>query len=183
MKYVMLLFFIMPFSVFSQKINGIEIPDKAKNILINIMNKSGVDEVTITSAYRSAEQQVNVMYNYISIYGINNAKKLYGPEGDTVVDVYAVEKKAGKTAQEIKQSMLRELKIQLPSAIANNRLMHVGREEKFIVFDISISKIKPSGLVNKFQETANSMVTEGILHRFLGTESGEKDALHFEILK
>ena len=138
MKKIFLLVIIIQAVSFSQKINGLQIPQKAKDILLIVMKESGVNEVTVTSTSRTPARQVSIMYNYIKTYAIANTKRLYGPERDSVADVFAFEKKAGKNETEIKKAMLEELQKQLPNAIANNRLMHVGREEKFIVFDISI---------------------------------------------
>lgn len=183
MKIFLLFLFMIPFISFSQKINGLDIPQKAKDILLNIMQESGVTEVTVTSTSRTPSEQVSIMYNYIKTYGAAKTKILYGPEGDSVTGVYIREQKTGRTETEIKAAMLEELNKQLPNAIANNRLMHVNRGDRFIVFDISISKLKPAGLLNAFQQAAKTMAANGIVFRFLGTEIGEQNALHFEIEK
>jgi len=171
-----------PVFSFSQSIKGIELPDSAKAILLSIMQESGVEEVIVTSTNRTVEAQVTAMIELIN-KSVDGAKHLYGKEGKAVIDIYVKEKQANKTTDEIKQEMIKELKKQLPSAIANNHLMHVGRELQFIVFDISISKLKPATKINNFQSAANKNVSEGKIFRFLGTNSGEKDALHFEMKK
>lgn len=183
MNFILAFILLIPVISFSQKINGLPIPQKAKDILLDLIKEAGVAEVTITSTTRTPAEQTAIMYNYIKTYGVANTKRLYGPEGDSVTDVYVREKNAGKNETEIKQAMLDELKKQLPNAVANNRLMHVNRDERFIVFDISISKLKPAGILQRFQDAAMRKADSGIIFRFLGTGSGEKNALHFEIEK
>lgn len=183
MKFILAFLLFIPVISFSQKINGLPIPQKAKDILLDLMKEAGVTEVTVTSTTRTPAEQTAIMYNYIKTYGVANTKRLYGPEGDSVTDVYVRENNAGKNETDIKQAMLEELKKQLPNAVANNRLMHVNRDDKFIVFDISISKLKPLSMLKKIQEVAVKMENKGIIFRFLGTGSGEQNALHFEIEK
>lgn len=183
MKKIFFISLFLPFTSYTQSITGVSIPETAKTILKEIMLEAGATSVVITSACRSEIEQVNVMYDYIKRYGIGAAINMYGPEGDSVVMVYENEKKKMKVEQLIKETMLNELIKQLPQAMANNRLMHVGRCDKFIVFDLSIPRLNPPICLNKFEEIANQYVMQGKLLRYLGTANGEKDAMHFEIAK
>ncbi len=169
-----------------QEIEGKEISAEAKAILTEIMLKSGVTSVTVTSTARSKSKQVNVVYGYIQRHGVAAALSLYGPEGDAMINKYSEGLADGLSEAEIKAKMLAELEVQLPNAIANNRLMHVGREDQYEVFDISISQMEPKAPMSKlgeFQDEARQLVASGRIHRFLGENEAEKEALHFELKK
>lgn len=181
MKILVIVFAFLPILSFSQSIKGIDLPQKAKTVVIEIMREAQIDEVEVTSSNRTVVAQIDAMIEQITKNGVEEAKKLYGVEGDAVIDVYVQNKGNNKSIEEIKFQMTNELKRQLPSAIANNRLMHIGRESQFIVFDISIAKLKPFSESNAFQTVALKFVTQGKVFRFLGTNSGEKDAYHFEV--
>lgn len=173
-------------AVNAQEIKGKTISEKAKKILREIMLASGVSSVTISSTNRTAEEQAGVMYRYIKKYSVDAALKLYGPEGDAVIRVYAKSLAAGDDASTIKSKMLTELNKQLDSAYKNNRLMHVGREHAFEVFDISILDMEPKLPVTNvaaFEKQAKLFETTGEIFRFLGRGEAEKEALHFEIRK
>ena len=176
---------------YSQTISGNSIDYKAQTILKEVMKKAGVNSLTITSTNRTANDQVRVMFDYIKSNGVANANNLYGPEGKAVIKKYeeGIAKRNGGnktvnvTDEQIKQMMLEELKRQLPSAIANNRLMHVGRENEFIVFDVDINSISPSNKLNDFEKIAKEFQSSGKIHRVLGRGQGEANAIHFEIKK
>lgn len=167
----------------AQTVKGVAIPQAAKDVLIGIMKDAGVTEVTVTSANRTAKDQLRVMYDLLQTTTPAEAKKLYGPEGDAVIDVYVASKAAGKTKDQILVDMLVELDKQLPAALANNRLMHVGREATFIVFDLDIDRVVPAAKLVVFQTKLREAETAKVIHRFLDPDNGEKKALHIEITK
>jgi hypothetical protein len=113
------------------------------------------------------------MYGYIQRHGAAGAKQLYGPEGDAVVDVY--ERNRTRPREEVLAAMLDELRRQLPSALANNRLMHL--HPCFYTFDVSMWSI-PEARRDDFIRAAQEH--PGV-HRFLGPEQGEREAFHIEV--
>ena len=159
------------------------LPEAIEATLTEIMKSSGATKITVTSASRTTDQQVVEMYNLIEQNGVTSAKSLYGPEGNRVIDIYKVNRDKNKNESEIKVAMKEELVKQLPSAIENNRLMHVGREAQFIVFDISQRSFIPSGKLSAFETLCKRYESDCRIHRFLGRGEAEKSALHFEFRK
>jgi hypothetical protein len=186
-KYTLGLLLISTFGTMAQTIDykpGVaKLTDPIEILLKQLMTASGVTRILISDGSRRETEQVNVMYQYISRNSVEAALNLYGPEGDAVVNAYAQALASQKLPNEIKAAMLAELRKQLPSALKNGRLMHVGRENEFTVFDISISNLRPSNRQGAFEQSAKEYEGQGKLHRFLGTGEAEKEALHFEIKK
>lgn len=151
-------------------------------VLDALMATAKVTACSITSTTRSPADQVRVMYDYIVAHSPKEARDLYGPEGDEVVDAYDAAKAASKDAAGIRAAMAMRLEKVLPAAVANRRLMHVERPG-YDVLDIGISSIAPSDAVASLSAAAKAAEQNGSLHRFLGTDSNEKDALHFEFVR
>jgi hypothetical protein len=160
-----------------------KLTDPIEIMLKQIMRASGVTRILISDGARSEADQVNVMYQYITRNSVDGARQLYGPEGDAVVNAYAQALALQKPPDEIRAAMLTELHKQLPSALKNGRLMHVGREKEFTVFDVSISNLRPLTQQSTFEEIAKGYAAQGKIHRFLGTGEAEKEAFHFELKK
>lgn len=177
---------LLSFTIFTtqaQEIKGTAIPKQAGHILKKAMNEAGVTSVYITSANRTSKEQVRIMYDNLQINTVEHEKNLYGNEGDAVIDVYVASKAAGKSKDQIQADMLTELEKQLPAAIDNKRLMHVGREKEYIVFDMDIEKVEPAGKLEDFKKKLRDYESDGAIHRFLDPTNGEKKALHVEVKK
>ncbi len=54
-----------------------------------ILDRAGLASARVTSGVRTPADQARVMYDNIRRYGVDSQKKLYGPNGDQVIDVYA----------------------------------------------------------------------------------------------
>lgn len=160
-----------------------KLPRAVEDTLKVIMKSSGVTKIVVTDGPRSLADQVGAMYNYIKRHGVANTLNMYAAEGDAVVNAYSRALKEGNDQAGIRNAMTEELKRQLPSALERNTLMHVGREDQFVVFDISKRRLEPNEKLDAFESIARSYVAAKKIHRFLGTSAGEKDALHFEIRK
>lgn len=176
-----LLIILVTHLVQGQTIRSISpIDPKAKIILKEIMQKAGVKSLTISSTNRLASNQVKTMYHYIKKNGVQEQYKLYGPEGDAVIQKYEEGLKLNKNEIEIHKMMLDELNKQLPSAIKNNRLMHVGREKEYIVIDVDENSINPNIKKNEFEKMLRE---SGKCFRVLGQVQGEKNCIHIEIAR
>ena len=163
--------------------NVAKLPPAVEDTLKVMMKTAGVTQIVITDGSRSLADQVGAMYNYIKRHGVSNTLDMYGAEGDAVVNACSKALDEGMDVIAIKAAMMEELRRQLPSAIARNTLMHVSREDQFVVFDISKRRLMPNDKLAAFETIARSYQEAKKIHRFLGTGAGEKDALHLEFRK
>lgn len=109
----------------------------SKKVIEDAMKASGVTAITITSTARTAGEQARVMYENIERHGVAHQKKLYGPYGDAVIDVYSDLKAKGKSKIEILAGMTAKI-----SAVGPNRVSrHAGDPNKLNVIDIAPSSI------------------------------------------
>ncbi len=58
-----------------------------------VLDRAGLASATVTSGVRTPADQARVMYDNIRQYGVDSQKKLYGPNGDQVIDVYVAHAK------------------------------------------------------------------------------------------
>ncbi len=157
-----------------QSISGSALPDSARIVLLEIMRDANVKSVVVTRTRSTPADQVRVMYNFIQRYGVESAKRMYGAEGDAVVDVYSRSDLSEATR---KSAMLSELNRQLPRAQRNGRLMHLSSQ--YVVFDLSLRRFLPRENVDAFVDAARK---HGSTKRVLGKDEGEKEAIHVELM-
>jgi len=79
------------------------------------------------------------MYNNITNQGVAAQKRLYGPSGDKVIDVYVAEKAKGKSKAEIMDAMEDKILEIGPSKVSR----HLADPKILAVIDIA-----PSSIVN-----------------------------------
>jgi hypothetical protein len=154
------------------------ISESAKSALAGVLNTSNVKGCTITSTARTSAQQAKAMYDFIAANGVGAARKLYGSEGNLVIDVYVTKTAALTEQSEILAAMEAKVKDVLPDAIKHNHMMHVDRPD-FDVFDVSLDSI-PSDKRDDFSTAAKA---SGLFYRVLGPDEGEKNCFHFEFKK
>lgn len=155
-----------------------KISDEATHALASVLTTAKVSGCIITSTTRTSTQQAKAMYGFITAYGVDAARKLYGSEGNKVVDVYVAQTKTNRDETAILAAMDAEIKKVLPEAIKNNHLMHVDRPD-YDVFDVSLDSI-PSDKRGDFIAAAKA---SGLFHRVLGPQEGEQSCYHFEFKK
>lgn len=109
----------------------------SKKVIEDIMTKSGIPMVTVTSAARTPSEQARIMYENIERHGVNHQKKLYGPQGDQVIDVYSSLKAQGKSQAEIVSAMTGEILGVSPGRVSR----HAADLRKINVVDIAPSSI------------------------------------------
>lgn len=139
-------------------------PEAARRLAI-IGHDAGLDHLTLTSTYRTPEDQIRVMYNNLASRGPDYSYKLYGSAGDEVVTAYVDAKAAGGGEQEIKAAMLRRIYEVGPGHVSR----HLGipglvvvdissqgsrdassRAQRWPVFEASLDKAKAVGWVSKW---------------------------------
>src|SRR5262249_38587562 len=67
----------------------------SRRVLVDILQTAKLASAQISSTSRSPTDQARVMFDNLERYGVEQQKKLYGPAGDKVIDVY-VRSKAGQ---------------------------------------------------------------------------------------
>lgn len=131
-----------------------KIPKKAEDILKEILQKSEINSVTITSTTRSPADQARIMYSNLEKYGVDHQKKLYSSNGDKVIDEYSELKAAGKSVVEIKKGMENKIVEIGPQKISK----HCADPNRRCVFDIAPSSIpdkKKDDFVNAIKGNVN----------------------------
>jgi hypothetical protein len=151
--------------------DSVRVSAYSKKVLEEIMQKSGVPKITVTSTARTASEQARIMYENIERHGLDHQKKLYGPYGDKVIDVYPSLKKQGKTKAEIISGMTAKISSLGPSKVSR----HAGDPNKLNVVDIAPSSINLA-LRKKFE---NAVKGDSRVSKFLGPPGDP--AYHIEI--
>lgn len=115
----------------------LKVSEYSKNVIKDIMRKTNIAELLITSTARTPAEQAKIMFHNIQWYGVDRQKRLYGKYGDKVIDTYVLLKKEGKTAREIISGMEKTI----ISIGGRNVSKHVGDPTKLNVIDIAPSSI------------------------------------------
>lgn len=169
------LLFGVPAASAQPRVTGVPLKAPAQAVLMEVMDEADVRTVRVTSTERTAAEQAEVMYNYILRNSVQNAYRLYGPEGDSIIAVFERTREQGRDAAV--DAMTEETRRQLPRAHANNRLMHT--KDTHYVFDVALSSI-PSERRQAFIRAARA---HPHTTRVLGPADGEQEAVHLEVPK
>ncbi len=106
-------------------------------VLKEIVAAAGLKSALISSTSRTPADQARVMFNNLEKYGVAHQKALYGRSDDSVIDVYARSKAAGKTSDQIKADMETKIKEVGPTNVSR----HTGDPNVLNVFDVAPSSI------------------------------------------
>ncbi|MCA9903671.1 MAG: transglycosylase SLT domain-containing protein [Anaerolineae bacterium] len=106
-------------------------------VLKEIVAAAGLKSALISSTSRTPADQARIMYNNLEKYGVEHQKRLYGRSGDSVIDVYAKSRAAGKTSDQIKADMETKIKEVGPTNVSR----HTGDPNVLNVFDVAPSSI------------------------------------------
>lgn len=146
---------------------------KTKALLQEMLSHAGLDSCLITSTSRTPADQARVMFNNLETKGVKSQRDLYAAAGDLVIDVYEAQKKAGKTATQIKNAMEAKINAIGPEKVSR----HCADPNKLNVVDVA-----PSSIGNKhaFENAVNVALNSGKVSRFITPGSGDP-AYHIEI--
>ena len=122
---------------FGPKTNPPDVTDYSMTVLEDILRSAHLCKATISSTSRSPKEQARVMFQNIESQGVKAQKKLYGPFGDQVIDVYAASKAANKTADQIKADMEAKIVELGPTNVSH----HASDPNILNVFDVAPSSI------------------------------------------
>lgn len=109
----------------------------SRQVLTSILQKAGLSRVVITSTSRNASEQARVMFQNLEKFGVAHQKKLYGPSGDQVIEVYRKAKAAGKPALTIRELMKQEILRIGPTRVSR----HASDPKVLNVFDVAPSSV------------------------------------------
>lgn len=79
------------------------------SVLEDLLEKAGLSSMLITSTARTPADQARVMYQNLEAKGVADQKRLYGVNGDKVIDVYDKAKRNGESPNQIKSRMEQEI--------------------------------------------------------------------------
>jgi hypothetical protein len=144
------------------------------HVLDNILSDADILSATITSTARTASDQARVMYENISRHGVAHQKKLYSKAGDQVIDVYAHESKAGKSADVIIGEMTTKILSLDPRKVSS----HAADLDKLNVVDLAPSSIAV-GLRPAFVKAVKAQIKLGNVTGFF--QPPKDPAYHLEI--
>ncbi|MDX2146459.1 MAG: hypothetical protein SFZ23_02965 [Planctomycetota bacterium] len=141
--------------------------EHAVNVLIELLEASGLTKATITSASRTPREQARVMYENLVSKGEKHQRELYGPNGEKVIDVYVANK--DKSKDEVVDLMEAKILELGPSNVSH----HCSAE--YDVIDVAPSSIEDRDAFERAVRT-NSMVKKYLF-------PPKDPAYHLEIVK
>lgn len=109
----------------------------SREVLTGILRRAGLSRVIITSTSRDASDQARVMFQNLEKFGVAHQKRLYGPSGDQVIEVYRQAKAGGKPADTIRQLMTQEILRIGPTRVSR----HAADPRVLNVFDVAPSSV------------------------------------------
>ena len=83
--------------------------DYSLTVLKDILLKAGIDQVAITSTARTAIDQMRAMYDNLETCGVEMQRRLYGRNGNAVIDAYVSAKHTGHTGHDVRAAMLAKI--------------------------------------------------------------------------
>ncbi|HYO63486.1 MAG TPA: transglycosylase SLT domain-containing protein [Pyrinomonadaceae bacterium] len=142
----------------------------SQKVLEDILRQANLSGALISSTSRTPADQARVMFNNLEREGVEKQKRLYGPYGDKVIDVYVRSKNAGRTDEQIKLDMEAKIKDLGPTNVSK----HTADPRVYNVFDIAPSSIRDR---RAFEQAVNA---DERVKKFL-TPSDSDPAYHLEI--
>ncbi|HKE76985.1 MAG TPA: M15 family metallopeptidase [Acidimicrobiales bacterium] len=130
------------------------VADTSLAILKDVLRAAGLSSATITSTARNATDQARAMYQNLVGQGVAKQKKLYGPAGDKVIDVFVALRDEGRSPQEIKDGMRDEIVAIGPSKVSR----HCGDPALLNVFDVGPNSLGDGEAKQAFNAAAAAEV-------------------------
>ena len=98
----------------SPKLSGRPVPEAAKKVLLEILERAKLETAEVTSTTRTVEEQAKVMFDYVNRNGYEPALDLYGPHGDEIIEVCETSyKQHEKCTRDVLPKMIAETKRQV----------------------------------------------------------------------
>lgn len=160
---------------FEAQANADRVSGYSKDVLNQIMARSGVKKINITSTVRGPEDQAKAMYANIRSKGVASQKDLYKDAGDKVIDEYVSLNKDGKSKAEIIEGMTKKINELGPSTVSS----HAGDPSVLNVIDISPNRMTQSDQ-KAFIKAVDFYKRQGVVSKFFQPTNGDP-AFHLEI--
>ena len=125
-------------------------------ILRHLLDAAGLKTATITSGVRTAADQARVMYENVNTRGVAHQKRLYGPNGDLVIDIYVANQ--AKPKDDVVSLMKAKIIAIGPSKVSKHC------SETHDVFDVAPSTITDK---TKFGKALKDAKLAGIISHFI----------------
>jgi hypothetical protein len=122
---------------FGEHANAADVTPYSLGVLKDILATAKLSSALVSSTSRSPKEQARVMYDNAEKFGVEAQKRLYGPSGDKVLDVYAQRKAAGATPDDVKLAMETKIKELGPTHVSR----HASDPHVLNVFDVAPSSI------------------------------------------
>ena len=110
---------------------------KTKNILKEVGEASGNNDIYITSTARTPYDQARIMYENCESTGALVQKGIYASSGDAVIDVYTEENNLGKSKEDVISAMEDKIMEIGPSNVSK----HLADPDVMNTFDISYGQL------------------------------------------
>ena len=123
---------------FGEHANAADVTPYSLGVLKDILATAKLSSALVSSTSRSPKEQARVMYDNAEKFGVEAQKRLYGPSGDKVLDVYAQRKAAGATPDDVKLAMETKIKELGPTHVSR----HASDPHVLNVFDVAPSSIR-----------------------------------------
>lgn len=161
------------------ELKGRPVPSEARKVLIEILRKAELTSARVTSTSRTAAEQAKVIFDYINERGYERALELYGPHGDTIVQVCDKSyEQTGKCTAPVLAEMVeetrRQLKLLEQQGEQRTELMHTS--DTHYTIDIDPSSVSDHGAFES-AATAHAQVSR------LLKPAEHHNSYHVEIIK
>jgi WXG100 family type VII secretion target len=126
-----------PTITFGARANQDVVSEHSRGVLSDILEESGNSSATITSTARTVEDQARIMYGNIERDGVAEQKRLYGSNGDKVIDAYVAAKAEGLDEMGIRTRMVEKINELGPTNVSK----HLADPNVLNVIDVSPNSI------------------------------------------
>lgn len=138
------------------------LPPAKEQILKDTLSSIGIPTLTLSSTFRTPAQQARAMFNNAEALGPDSQKKLYGPAGDKVIDVYILKKAYKYGPADTIAAMEKEIIKQGPSNVSAHC---TSDPDKILAFDIPPAQIpaaKKSIFENAMKKITSKFLIPGV---------------------
>jgi hypothetical protein len=126
-----------PTVAFGEHASSDDVTSYSMGVVVDILRAAKLKRALVSSTARQPKDQARVMYDNCERHGAESQKGLYAAAGDKVIDVYVMEKRAGKAPDDVKRAMEEKIRELGPTSVSR----HASDPKKLNVFDIAPSSI------------------------------------------
>jgi hypothetical protein len=158
---------------FAERANAADVTPYSLQVLVDTLRAARLAGALVSSTARGPRDQARVMYDNLQRQGVEEQRRLYGPYGDKVIDVYVAAKAAGRSPDEIRAAMEAKIIDLGPTNVSK----HASDPKLYNVFDVAPSSITDRAA---FEGALRAERDAGRIAKFL-TPSDSDPGYHLEI--